>query len=77
MGLFEFFQNIVGYTTKADIYSLGIAACEMANGFPPFSDMEPMQMLLEKLRGTSPRLLDATTLPTDDEENGMKTFLRF
>eukprot|EP00096_Caligus_rogercresseyi_P012135 TRINITY_DN499_c0_g6_i1.p1 TRINITY_DN499_c0_g6~~TRINITY_DN499_c0_g6_i1.p1 ORF type:complete len:345 (+),score=99.97 TRINITY_DN499_c0_g6_i1:48-1082(+) len=55
-------QKIYKYTEKSDMYSLGVAACEIGNGAIPFSDMETSLMLLEKLRGTTPKLLDASTM---------------
>ncbi|KJH46811.1 kinase domain protein [Dictyocaulus viviparus] len=69
-------QDLNGYSTKADIYSVGATLCEIANGFPPFGDMERLEMLYEKSRGTTPRLLDSSTLPSYEEpsEHRNRTF---
>ncbi|VDP14528.1 unnamed protein product [Soboliphyme baturini] len=39
-------EKLTGYGYKSDIYSLGICACEMANGFAPFSDVDCLQVWL-------------------------------
>ncbi|KAI1729162.1 protein kinase domain-containing protein [Ditylenchus destructor] len=59
-------QDLNGYGVESDVYSIGITLCEMGNGFAPFQEMEPLQILFEKLRGSTPFLLDSSTQPTPD-----------
>uniref|UniRef100_A0A2K5SJ78 STE20-related kinase adapter protein alpha n=1 Tax=Cebus imitator TaxID=2715852 RepID=A0A2K5SJ78_CEBIM len=53
-------ENLKGYDAKADIYSVGITVCD--SHMSPFKDMSTTQMLLEKLNGTVPCLLDTSTI---------------
>lgn len=53
-------QNLCGYNAKTDIYGIGILCCELANGTVPFEPLSPTELLLDKLTGYIPRLLDKT-----------------
>jgi len=56
-------QNLRGYDEKSDIYSLGITACELANGIAPFVDLSSTQLLISKLQGSPPQIWDCNTIP--------------
>ncbi|XP_074857839.1 STE20-related kinase adapter protein beta isoform X2 [Carettochelys insculpta] len=64
-------QDLYGYNLKSDIYSVGITACELANGYVPFQDIPRAKMLLHKLKGPTYCPWDINTFPCG--ESRMKT----
>jgi len=57
-----------GYDSKADIWSLGITALELAYGKPPNSEISTMKLILKTINGEPPKLIKESCFDENFEE---------
>eukprot|EP00752_Nemacystus_decipiens_P010261 g9145.t1 len=63
----EVMEQVGGYNQKADIWSIGITALELAKGHAPYARLEPMMVLMQTIEREPPSL---ESYPDDRQPGG-------
>eukprot|EP00752_Nemacystus_decipiens_P015075 g13429.t1 len=63
----EVMEQVDGYNQKADIWSIGITALELAKGHAPYARLEPMKVLMQTIEREPPSL---KSYPDDRQPGG-------